>query len=44
EVLLVGREDNKDFVLNDFLKCVFNGCQDVDIKKIPIAEQTSLSM
>ncbi|WP_159584000.1 major tail protein [Streptococcus halichoeri] len=41
EVLLIGREDNKEFVLNDFLKCVFDGCQDLDIKKLPIATQAS---
>ncbi|HFK1383962.1 TPA: major tail protein [Streptococcus pyogenes] len=44
DVILIGREDASDFKINDFLKCVFNGCQDADIKEIPIAEQALLSM
>ncbi|HES0425395.1 TPA: phage tail protein, partial [Streptococcus pyogenes] len=39
EVLLVGREGNSGFDLNEFLKCVFVGCVDTEIKKIPIAKQ-----
>ncbi|HES6137428.1 TPA: phage tail protein [Streptococcus pyogenes] len=39
EVLLVGCEGNSGFDLNEFLKCVFVGCVDTEIKKIPIAKQ-----
>ncbi|EPT8104679.1 TPA: major tail protein [Streptococcus pyogenes] len=41
DVILIGRGGADGFKINDFLKCVFDGCQDVDIKKIPIAERTS---